>query len=203
MKESLDGLLLALREGDLTATEFYKQSDPVWHRLARYLLRHWRGPCWFGEEEVAQELRAAAYVFVWEYQPDRAKGRSISRYVEWNAMDKAKKALHRARGASLSGNADSNPSNIQRPFSSFAVSPEILAKEELAESPEDILLREDAMQQAQFKFQTERERHVVRTLIEHGGDVESAVSQLQTDPQFTGPRDAARFAVKVVERLVG
>jgi hypothetical protein len=197
-----EALLTGLREGYLTSEVFFAQTRIVWARLARNLLRRWRPPEWYGPEEVEQELMLAAHHFVWKYDPDAAKGRSIGSYVSWNAMDKAKKALHRARGAKLSGDADKNPSRIEAPFSMFEVSPE--SGVGVATQPEqDVdVERREAIALAEQWFSTEKERLAVRALAMHSGSIEDAAEALSADSQFTGSLDAARFVTRVADRLI-
>jgi uncharacterized protein (DUF1778 family) len=196
-------LLIGLREGYLTPEVFFAQSRIVWQRLARNLLRRWQAPAWYTHEEVEQELMLAAYHFVWKFDTARAKGRSIGSFVSWNAMDKAKKALHVARGAKLSGDADKNPSRIETPFSTYEVSPDEVDLSAATEAiQEEWFERQEAIAEAERLFETERERLAVRVLAENNGCIEDAALQLSCHGEFTGGLDASRFVTKVAERLM-
>jgi hypothetical protein len=199
-KQQFEQLLIALREGYIDPNVFFAQSNQVWQRLAKYLMRKWRAPAWYTHEDVEQELRLAAYDFIWRYQEEKAKGRAIDRYVEWNALDKSKKALHVARGAKLSGDPDKNPSRIETPFSMYEVAPEsepgdVVRQDELYE-------RQEIVAELEKRFTTERERLAVRVLAANAGSIEDAALELSNHPEFTGGLDASRFVVGVAERLL-
>lgn len=203
INHEFEQLLTGLREGHLTPEVFFAQSRIVWQRLARNLLRRWKAPAWYSHEEVEQELMLAAYDFVWKFDPTRAKGRTIGGYVAWNAVDKAKKQLHVARGAKLSGDADKNPSRIETPFSVYEVSPDEVDLFSATEAiQEEWFERQEAIAEAERKFTTERERLAVRVLAENSGSVEDAAEQLSQHPEFTGGLDASRFVMEVADRLM-
>ena len=197
-EHEFDSLVSALRDGRLTAHVFFTKTRAVWERLARYLLRRWRVPAWYSEEEVMQELMLAGYHFVWKYDPERSKGRTIARYVTWNALDKAKKEIHVVRQARLSGDADCNPSRIDRLFSTYEVPPE----PQIEATQEEGIERQEAVAEAANQFATARERMVVQALAENRGNVEDTALQMSSHAAFTGALDAARFVVSVAEKLV-
>lgn len=107
----------ALRAGETTVGEFLVATAQLWRRMASSIHRQWKGPAWLSREDTEQELRLAALHFVWEY--DASRGRSVQRFVVWNAFDKAKKAMHKARRCKLSGNPDKAKSRVERPLSSY------------------------------------------------------------------------------------
>jgi hypothetical protein len=109
----------ALHCGDATFEEFQVATMPLWRSMAHEIHRRWPPPYWFSKEETVQNLLLAAWQFVWEYDPRRAKRRSMRAYVVWNAYDKAKKAVHVARSANRHGNPDKSPSHIERPLSAY------------------------------------------------------------------------------------
>lgn len=94
--------LVTLRDGGSFA-KFTKATDKVWVAQARMLMRKWGVglPKETTIDDLKQELLIAAWRFVAKWDPKY--GVSISRYVVWNAVDKAKKALHKLRGASRAG----------------------------------------------------------------------------------------------------
>jgi len=108
---TLDGALHRLREGQLSFTDFATYTHNHWHRLAVHLYRRWKPPTGVDVEDVLQEVLLAAWQFVGTWDPEREV--SLERYVVWNASDKAKKQLHKLRGAKLSGSSDRNPSRAE------------------------------------------------------------------------------------------
>jgi DNA-directed RNA polymerase specialized sigma24 family protein len=127
--------LLAVWVGSMTFDAFARATRGEWRRIAADLVRRWAPPGWVTTEDVEQDLLLAAWLFLDAYRPDSPAG--IHAYVTWNAMDKAKKRLHKVRGAVLAGSADRAPSRIERPIDVEA-SP--TAKRFAADDdPEDVL----------------------------------------------------------------
>lgn len=98
-------------EGRVTLSDFFRISKPHLARLATHLMNHWSWctpPC-VGHEDLVQELMVGCVWAFKRYDPTRVKNNgSIGRYVSYNAYDKAKKWIHRQRGAVRHGNADGN-----------------------------------------------------------------------------------------------
>lgn len=117
---TLDSDLESLRDGRMPSGRFYANTHALWERIARSLLRRWSAPKWVTIEDLAQELRLGAWDAVWRYEPAYAAGGTIGRFVIWNAIDHAKKKLHKMRGAKLSGDADRNPSRFETPLSTMS-----------------------------------------------------------------------------------
>src|ERR1700676_3294716 len=116
---SFEMQLYDLLNGHITSDKFFRETAEIWLRMAKHLLRRWKSPAWVDEEEIKQELMIGAWRCVWNFEPTH--GVTLTRYVAWNAMDYAKKKLHRMRGAKLSGSADRNPSRYEISFSTFDV----------------------------------------------------------------------------------
>jgi DNA-directed RNA polymerase specialized sigma24 family protein len=189
-----------LHDGRSSFVEFSRETSQRWHRLALYLARRWRQPAWHSIEDIEQELLLGAWKHVWKFDP--ARGTSLERYVIFNAVDHAKKAVHVARGASLSGSADRNPGHI-----------EVLWDEE-DEHKAGILMSEDAEQDDAVRVRealdaVKRECENVQELLSidalaKTGSVELAGARLYGDP---GTRLACRMvsedhAVRVVDTAV-
>lgn len=118
-----EGDFLALRRGEVTFTMFVRRTDKLWRRLAAQIRRRWAHPPWHAFEDTMNDLLLGAWEFVPKF--DEARGGSMQRYVVWNAYDRAKKACHKARGASHSrpagesDNPDRARSRVERPLSSY------------------------------------------------------------------------------------
>jgi len=104
--------LVAVREGRLTFDAFARNTRNEWRAMAASLHRRWKLGAWIDRQDVEQNLLLAAWLFIPKWDPTR--GVSLATFVRWNAIDKAKKIIHRERGAILHGNADSNPSRVER-----------------------------------------------------------------------------------------
>jgi DNA-directed RNA polymerase specialized sigma24 family protein len=197
-----------LHDGRINFNEFYRETKPSWERLARYLLRRWKAPKWVEVEEIVQELIIGAWNAVWCYSEFLARGVPLANYVQWNAVDKAKKSLHKMRGAKLSGNADANPSNFETPLSSFEATSEWLDGLLNQEADQhDLTERKERVEKA---CRTEAERRAMRALSETGDIIQGAILLFEDDEAralcgLHTARDAGRFvastAFAVAQRL--
>lgn len=101
------------READRLLTKeigfdaFVRNTKDTWRNLAQYLMRRWRTPTDVDVEDVVQELYVGAFRAAGRFDP--ARGTGFAEYLTWNACDKAKKRMHKWRGANLHGSADRNP----------------------------------------------------------------------------------------------
>lgn len=172
--------------------------------MATYLARRWRPPSWLELEEIMQELMIGAWSAIWKWDPRRAgPGQTLGSFVEWNAMDKAKKRLHKARGAKLSGNADANPGHSEIPLCMFDATPGWVEGLSCVEPTQLVdLERVQDLVRAHAVCVDDRERIVLKFIAEMGDLVEGAAA-LYEDKQareFCGvmhERDAAHVAVEV------
>lgn len=117
----MDELLIALRCGRISFDLFERRTRPLWTALAENLLRRWRGPVAVSVDDMRQELLLGAWIFVAHWDPKQlgSDGHpiAISRYVTFNACDKAKKWLHQQRNAYRRD--DKSPARLERNFSSY------------------------------------------------------------------------------------
>jgi len=178
--------LHAAFERRLAFDAFVRTTDREFARMANYLLRRWVPPAWYAFDDVMQELTIGAWSYV--YRWDATRGVSLARYVVFNAITAAKRELHRARGAKLSGSQDRNPSRFERPLSSFGLDDEgdalaesILAEDALAERV--LIARENrvtAIGEAFASCQNETERAVIRALASTE-DVDASAGEIYED----------------------
>lgn len=195
-------------DGRMTTSDFFRITRGAWERMARYLLRRWPAPAWVDQDEIVQELQLGASLCVWCYEQRLAQGRTLAEYVEWNAIDYAKKKLHKMRGAKRSGNADANPSHIETPLSTFEATTEWV----------DGLLRQEATQHThcevleaiEYVCRSERDRHAIEAFLRAGDIVQGAVALYENEETrrvcgIVRPRDAGRLvamaALALAERL--
>jgi hypothetical protein len=173
--------LWGLREGRLSFDEFALETRGRWTALAAYVARRWRLPAWGSTEDLHQELLLGAWEFVWRFEP--CVGTRIDKFVVFNAVDKAKKAAHRMRGASLSGSADRNASRIEKPLASFTEEGERAVLAILQEEADQVhaIERTEAMQHALSVCRTPSERKIIETLIRTGSLLQCALA-LYEDP---------------------
>jgi len=203
----------ALYDGRQTFDEFAVRTRDRWRQLVRYLLKRWRISRWVDTEDLEQDMLLGAWNSVWKFDP--ARGVALDAYVVYNAVDKAKKAMHRYRGAKRSGNADANPSRMEFGFHERADDEhggERWAEEHLAQEPshEDRVEVREAIDRALRHCRTEAEREVVLAVVKTD-DLAAAAEALYADPEarrrcrMGSEKQAARVVVRaareVAERL--
>lgn len=217
---NLDQQLELALDGRITFDDFARGTKREFERMAGYLMRRWIPPSWYGPEDLVQDLWLGAWMCIWEWSP--VMGASLTRFVVFNTMATGKRALHKARGALLSGTQDKNPSRFERPLSSFGLEGEgetmaecLLAEEAIAE--QTMIEREEhedrkreGIAKALAACKTETERAVIRALA-NAEDVEGGVAAIYEDidqriaHRLGSEEHAARFVVRtfrsVVERV--
>lgn len=179
----LDQALERLRDGRSTFDEFVSVTREQWSSMARYIMRKWRLPEWAHLEDIEQELLFAVWSCLWNYEPSR--GVPLKRYVVFNALDRAKKQMHKVRGASYGGRGvDFNPSRIELPFTTYSV----LFDQEwidkiLCVDPDQIdrLEKQDSVKRVQRTCRSSREWYAVRALGETGS-IEMSARLIYSDP---------------------
>lgn len=107
--------LTRLQAGEQSFERFALATRKTWLNLAHHLLRRWRGPVSVDVEDLVQELLVACWRCLTRFDPKR--GVSIERYAIYNSVDKAKKWLHKRRGAYRRD--DKSPSRFELPFSTL------------------------------------------------------------------------------------
>jgi len=94
--------------GGMSIEDYLKMNFELIRSYAIALDRRWKSP--LSKEDVMQEVFMAVVAVIRAGRYDPTRETSAADYIVWNSLDKAKKRIHKARGAKLSGNADSNPS---------------------------------------------------------------------------------------------
>lgn len=186
VKPSLRPLLEGLRAGSISFAEFARESAPVWERFGRYLMRRWKAPLGVELYDVQQELLLAGWQAIPKWDPNR--GVPIDRFVIFQAIDKAKKWLHRQRNARRRD--DKAPGRFPAGFSYLgcetAEDVDRMAwkhsdiEETLIEREEESLLCGELTRVAARL--PSRERECLRLVAECGGDASSAVQLIVSDP---------------------
>ena len=139
----LEGLLRDLRDGKIDFGTYVVGTRTEYRAMAAYLLRRWTAPEWLTQEDVEQELYVSTWKHVWGYVGedggfvdfDSTRGVSLSRWVVFGAMVAAKRALHKARGVTISGSPDRKPSQFETPASFLGDDGDSFLESILAEAP--------------------------------------------------------------------
>lgn len=177
----------AYHSGEITLDKFFKEVRPVLDACAAKMLRHWRAPASVDREDLVQELMVGCLRPFKKYDP--ARGDSVGRYVLWNAHDKAKKWLHKQRGAKLHGNADSSPSrfpsylgDIGRDREGHDFEPERVVEALVCEhQAEGYMIRRETYRQVFKKTRDVEVRWGTLALDQADGNIEEAASILYED----------------------
>ncbi|GAC1476369.1 MAG: hypothetical protein PVSMB8_03760 [Vulcanimicrobiaceae bacterium] len=206
-----------LYDGAIDFTDFAKRTRETWAFLAKAIARRWSLPCWMGVEDVQQDLLIGFYARIWKYDPDylRSDGTPapIDRFAVYSAFDYAKKRAHKARGANLHGDADSNPSRFE-----LAKGIDLAVRLGATDRENDRAWHEqpsapatqhdelEARERADKVCADDLERYVIDVLFREGS-YEGAAWKIwnERDESNTKPKDVAelvvRTAVAVAHRL--
>jgi len=153
-----------VREGRVTFDVFARRQRAAWDAMAGYLMRRWRAGVWVDREDVVQDLLLGAWHAIFEWDPHHPSAPSLAGYVVYNALDKAKKRLHRYRGALLSGNADAHPSANEKLASQLWGDDATRRIEESATTPpeqEEAALEFEVARAAMVTSEKASERHAI------------------------------------------
>lgn len=206
-----EGQLREVRDGSKSFDAFARETRRTWERLAEYVAGRWRLPRWASTADILQELLAGAWRAIWEYDPKRAKGATFPGYVIWNAVDAAKKQVHRWRGAKLHREADRNPSRMDFSYGQvWGDNADRVVEERLAQGPEQeqAIERREASERALKAARTVREQHAIRVLADSGSLAEGAM-RLYADPtarrecRLSNEREAVRVVVDAAYAVAG
>jgi DNA-directed RNA polymerase specialized sigma24 family protein len=140
---------------------FAKDTDPDWQAMAAHILRRWKTGPEVTPDDIVQELLMAAWSHIPKFDP--SMGTDFGDYLVFNSMSRAKKWVHKKRGAILHGNSDSNRSRI--PFSLDAMTSE--ANDRAGRLPEALI--GEATQESEFEREQTEKRAMcaIRTVREY------------------------------------
>jgi DNA-directed RNA polymerase specialized sigma24 family protein len=212
VNKNLETQCNALRAERITFAQFVDRTRSDFVRLANHLLRLWPSPAWMVPEDLVQELYLGVWIALPDFDPDR--GPTLARYLTWNAMHRAKRALHKARGASIHGSADKAPSNIEKPLSWLGEpgDGDLLAEVRLAEPPtaeRTMIALEDRTMSVDRALAacTSATERVAIIALEEGGDVDGAARILYDNLPFRvalgfgNPKQATRYVTRAVRAV--
>jgi len=179
-----------LLSGRVDFGRFARETDGEWRALARMLLRRWDAPPSAGEDDLVQEMLVAAWTSMPRFDPSR--GPSLHRFVTYNAVDKAKKWLHKARKATREGDRGRSrypvPASMLRKDERAAV--EYLDRRRVSPdaSPEEAIEREQERRESLIRvleqMDDDLDRLLVLAVVDAEGDLELAASRLWEDSRM-------------------
>lgn len=191
--DNLERQLDLAYRGKISGNVFVRSTRRDFVHMAAYLLRRWSAPAWYVLDDVVQELLIGAWTTMWDWSA--AMGPSLKRFTVFGAISLAKRELHRARSAKLSGSPDRNPSRFERTLSSYgeAGDGEAMAEARLAQhgpgwagagdgfadAEAYLIAREEAaegVRDAIAACETETERAVILAIAKAGGVAEGALA---------------------------
>jgi hypothetical protein len=110
-----------LRMGVIDFDEFARRTQEYWRAQAFRVLARWTHPADVEPADLVQQMLLEAWIRVGKYDPAKYSiedtPRAFARHMVWNAIDKAKKWLHRTRGV----RTGTQRSRHARPLSSYEV----------------------------------------------------------------------------------
>lgn len=216
MSKNLELQLHLVHDEKIDFGSFVAATRVEFRKMALYLVRRWTPPEWFTLEDIEQELYLGAWKYIWRFDPTR--GKSISNFVTYNAIQHAKTALHVARGVTISGSPDRKVSNIETPLSMFGEEGdgEALMSVILGEAPqaEEALIehedRKAACKVALRACESQQERYVVLAIREAKSvdgasrvlydDIDNRID-LRLSSEAHAERFVKRHAIAVVQRM--
>jgi hypothetical protein len=205
-QNGLEGPLVLLARGAIGFGEFARVTRGDWLKLAAHLMMKWTPPAGVTREDVSQELLLAAWLFVGQW--DESRGVSLPRFVVWNAIDKAKKWLHKQRGAKRQ--RDNDEGRFHRSVSSYCSESGqnwTITRLSVQYAPEvgiDLERTVSALLEGSGGI---RKAAALRAYLEASGDVIEAARRLYGDPAQRllcrfGNDQAAVIAVRAAERAL-
>lgn len=121
---NLERMLKRVRAGEIEFGRFVEGTRREYRAMACYLMRRWATPAWYGLADVEQELYLETWRKLDTFDPARStdadKVKGLQRYIVFNAMSAAKRAMHVARGVAISGSPDKKASCFETPLSHYA-----------------------------------------------------------------------------------
>lgn len=106
----------SLMSCDMSFREYVSETNSYWRILANYIYRRWPAGCGISVDDVYQEVLIGLWIAYAKCEEGEGKA-SASKYLYWNAGDKAKRFVHKQRGAIQHGKKDKNPSRLPVLFS--------------------------------------------------------------------------------------
>ena len=171
--------LEALGSGAITFDQFARATSDNWMRLAKGLIARWEVPPGVDAADVQQELLTAAWCAIERYDPDR--GVAFSRFLVFNAFDRATKWLHKQRGTRVT-----HAARTPITFAALGERGDWLEESivDPSEPPDAELERTDSLASALADLECETQRIVLSLVIHTSGDVGEATRIILDDPKL-------------------
>lgn len=195
----------AVCEGRISFAQFAILTRSLWGYLAERMMRRWPPGPGVAIDDVTQDLLVAAWESFGRY--DARRGVAVNKYVLFNAIDRAKKQLHRSRGAGQA--RDHGASRVPLPGRNWSVEDDrvVLGKAAKVVEIESLLDHKRTLEQYMAGL-TREDRVVVEALVAAGSCGAAAVLiynryQDRLRLRLGSDEAAERYVVRVVERLGG
>lgn len=137
--------LLQYQRGEVSFDRFARSTHKTWLALAVHLLGRWKASPAVAPEDMQQELLIACWRCIPRFDP--ARGVSLEKFVIYNAVDKAKKWLHKQRNAYRRD--DKSPGRFPVALSSLGLEPHaeerLLSLVSIPPDQDDVLERREAI----------------------------------------------------------
>ena len=193
----------AVSTGSISFAQFATITRSLWVYLANRMLKRWPPGPGVSVDDVTQDLLLSAWEAFGHY--DQSRGVAVNRYVLFNAIDKAKKSLHRARGAGQE--RDHGRSRVPMPGRQSSIEDDsaMLGRAAKLIEIETLLDHKRALNQYMEGLSRD-DRVVVEALVASGSCASAAILiynryQLRLRLRLGSDEAAHRYVVRVVERL--
>lgn len=220
----VENAIRELYEKRISFSRFQVITGQLWRAMALNLMQRWKGSAALLVDDVEQELYTAIYGIMFldhelitddkgnqyerkfpKWDPDYPNARPLHEFLVWNAVNSAKLAVHRDRGAVLHGNHDNNPSRYAVTFSEigvgsvtgsnrlkriesgdkassftanrFAVSDDLILPI-VPGRQDNIVDAKRQLERIEAQCESDKERIVLAALLEAGGDIQLAASDI-------------------------
>lgn len=189
--------ILALGAGETDFAQFHARHESDIARIAGYIERRWRLPCWADTDDVKQEVAIGMWRAASRFDPTR--GPTAAAYLTFQAIDKAKKEAHKWRKARGHRSRDVAPSTLESRLETKDGRVRDVPTQPIVEPFEQAY-------DAERLCEDDCELLVMRALAT-SGSIDGAASALYDDPQLRlrfefASRESARRRVKRITQTL-
>jgi hypothetical protein len=192
-----------LSRDEVTFETFVSRTRNDWETLATSLLNRWTAP--IEVEDLRQAMLECAWQLLPKWNPSLGP---LHRFVVWNAVNEAKRQIHKARGANIHGSADKSSTRYHLIELTGASREKTVAYQDwidlsVSEDPiqDRVAEARERVEQLKTKCRTERDLRMLEALIEEGS-LDAAAVVIYAEGLSTGSIDSARLSVqRMAKRL--
>lgn len=176
--------------------EFARRTRRTWQSMALKLLQRWQCPTDVGVEDLVQEMLLAVWIMLPKYDPSR--GKTLSQFVIWNSVNRAKKFVHRQRGAKRRD----DKSLSRHPIAMSSMADPKVPYEERIEFEADQEREVEKSKMVERVCPNARTFAIGRLVVKNEGDIEAALDELFAGPSARTHRIGSRAEAQAIAYTV-